>query len=782
MKNKRNPTAIPRTFDEIRSSAARVAGAKVPGFNGRRPNVIIWIMDDVGYGHLSPYGGLVDMPTMQMIADRGMRFTNFHVTPLCAPTRACLLTGRNHHTNHMGSLPRLVSEASTQDGRIPRENGFLSEMLVEQGYATHCLGKWHLTTIDEVNIAASRRSWPLGRGFERYYGFIAGQSSQYNPHLVQDNAPLYPPPSDDPRYHLSEDLVTTGIRWIRELRSGDLSKPFFMYLAFGAGHAPHHVPREWIDRYRGKFDMGWDEYRTIVHARQKALGIFPADSPLSAPDPDVAPWSDLTDVQRIVSARFMEAYAGMCTHMDAQFKHLVDELERLGELDNTVLLVLSDNGASSEGGPDGAYNNLQFHGQLEQVSGSLENLDAIGSRDSYNHYPWGWAWSGNVPFRRWKRETYRGGVAVPFIMSWNNGLPQGHGNRLGYAHAIDVVPTLLEMIGVDAPDRINGILQSPLEGTSFVPQLLDANLPSAHVVQYDEMMGHRAIYDDGWRAVCPWPAPSVKEAGPAGPGKDHRFKVMRAEDLDRLEASAWELYRLADDPAESRNLADSEPARLSRLITRWWHEAGRYGVLPLMGAPHGKREAKPTLHVFFPDMAPVFIEAAPSITNTDYAVEADIEIDLGVNNAEGMLLAHGGQFGGYGLMVRDGRAVFVYNYFGLSETVIASPARIANGRHTVRVEFKRTGRPAPEQGRGAPGDLTMLVDGARVASEALVDTAAGMLSFTGMLTCGYHPGEPFRQGYVPPYKFNATIHRVVVATSGASGDVTTDLEEYFRRQ
>ena len=442
--------------------------------------------------------------------------------------------------------------------------------------------------------------------------------------------------------------------------------------------------------------------------------------------------------------------------------------------------MLSDNGASSEGGADGAYNNLQFHGQLEQISASLENIDAIGSRDAYNHYPWGWAWAGNAPFRRWKRETYRGGVAVPFIMSWKDGLPDTYGNRPGYAHAIDFVPTLLDLIGVEAPNAIGGIAQSALEGTSFAQHLVDVAQPSEHVVQYDEMMGHRAIYDDGWRAVCPWPAPSVKEAGPRGPGKDYRFKEMRAEDLDRLEASAWELYRLSDDPAESRNLAKAEPVRLSRMISRWWHEAGRYGVLPIMGAPHGKRQAKPTLHVFFPDTAPVFIEAAPSITNTDYAVEADLEIEG--DHAEGMLLAHGGRFGGYGLLMRDGYPVFVYNYFGLSEVAIASPRRVGSGRHSVRVEFKRSGPPAPDQGRGAPGVLSILVDGDKVASGSLVDTAAGMLSFTGMLTCGYHPGEPFKQGYSPPYKFSSTIHRVSVATGGASGDMTTDLEEYFRRQ
>jgi arylsulfatase A-like enzyme len=775
--HRHNPTAVPRTFDEVRAHAP--AGAPHdPG--KRRPNIVIWIMDDVGYGHLSPYGGLVDMPAMQRIADRGQLFSNFHVTPLCAPTRACLLTGRNHHTNHMGSLPRFASGGGRQDGKIPRENGFLSEILLEEGYATFALGKWHLTAHDEINVAASRRSWPLGRGFERFYGFIAGQSSQYNPHMVQDNAPVYPPRVESDGYHLSEDIVDSGIRYIRELRSGDLSKPFFMYLAFAAGHAPHHVPQEWMEAYRGKFDMGWDRYREIVCERQKALGILPSSAPLSAPDPDVPPWADLPADKRKVYARFMEAFAGMCTHMDAQVLRLMEELQALGELDDTIFLVLSDNGASSEGGETGAYNNLQFHGQLEQVTCSLENIDAIGTRDAYNHFPWGWAWAGNTPFRRWKRETYRGGCAVPLILSWRNGLAAAHGIRSGYAHAIDVVPSLLQLLGVQAPDKVNGLPQSPLEGTSFVGHLLDTGHPSEHFVQYDEMMGHRAIYEEGWRAVCPWPASSAKEAGPKKVGKDHRLKELGSADLARLEESGWELYHLQEDPAETRNLALQEPSKLRAMISRWWHEAGRYGVLPMMGAPVGKRESKPTVHVFYPDTAPVFIEAAPSLTNTDYVIEAWLHV--ADESSGGMLLAHGGRFGGYALMVRNGTPLFVYNYFGLSETVVTSPKKLEKGRHHLRVEFRRNGPSVPELGRGAPGTLTLLVDAEPLASANLVDTAAGTLSFTGMLTCGYHPGEPFNQGYEAPFRFDGRIERVRVLTGGAIVDEGTDAAVTMRTQ
>ena len=775
---KHNPTAVPRTLDEIAVSGAR---AETPRTSARRPNIVLWMMDDVGVGNLSPYGGLVDMPAMQRIADRGFLFTSFHVTPLCAPTRACVLTGRNHHTNHMGSLPRFVSAgAGTQDGKIPRENGFLPEMLLEEGYATMCLGKWHLTTLPELNFAASRKAWPLGRGFERFYGFLAGQSSQFSPHLVQDNGPLHPPRVEGPGYHLSEDLVGTGIRYVRELRSGDRDKPFFMYLSFGAGHSPHHVPREWMERYRGRFDAGWDEYRQVVHRRQQELGIVPKDSPLSGRDPDVPPWSEQSEEQRTVYARFMEAFAGMCSHMDHEVGRLMDELEALGELDDTIFLVMSDNGASSEGGPEGAYNNLQFHGQLEQVSASLANIDRIGTPEAYNHYPWGWAWAGNTPFRRWKRETYRGGCAVPFVVSYPARLPEGHGTRAGFAHAIDVVPTLLDLLAVEPPRALAGVAQAPIEGTSVLAHILDRGVPSGHDVQYYEMMGHRAIHADGWRAVCPWPAPSAKEAGPAQPGKDHRFKDLHARDLDRLEESGWELYRITDDPAESRNLAAEEPRRLQAMISRWWYEAGRFGVLPLMGAPPGKAQAKPSLGVFFPGMAPVFIEAAPSVTGTDFTISA--QIAAGSQPAHGMLLAHGGKFGGYALGVFDGKPRFIYNYFGLSETSVSSPSALLPGNHVVRADFRRTGPPAPERGRGAPGVLTLSVDGRKVAHGEIVDTAAGMLSFTGTLTCGYHHAEAFNADYVAPFAYNGRIFRVVVATGGATIDEALEQRDYMRRQ
>ncbi|MGE0800613.1 MAG: arylsulfatase [Lautropia sp.] len=766
------PTFIGRTLDE--SVIPPVAAVT----RRRRPNIVLWMMDDVGFGNLGPYGGLVEMPALQRLVDRGMRFTNAHVTPLCTTTRACVLTGRNHHSSHMPAIPRFSSGLAAHDTRIPREHGFLSQMLVEHGYATLCLGKWHLTSLADLNPAAPRDAWPLGRGFERFYGFMAGQTSQFDPHLCVDNGALYPPRTTGGDYHLSADLVDTGMRYVKELRSGDLDKPFFMYLAFGASHAPHHAPQAWIDRYRGRFDMGWDRYREIVHERQQQMGIVRPGSPLSQRDPDVPAWSDASVEQRAVHARFMEAFAGMTAHMDHQVGRLLDQLEAMGELDDTIVIAMSDNGASSEGGIAGAYNNQHFQGKIDQVSATLDNLDAIGGPDAYNHYPWGWAWAGNTPFRRWKRETYRGGCAVPFVVSWPGGLAERHGNRDGFVHAIDVVPTVLELLALDAPATLAGVAQAPLHGTSFRAQLLDPAVPSRHRVQYYEIMGHRSLHCDGWRAVCPWPGPSWKEAGRPWPSD------LLAADLERLEERGWELYDVRTDPAETHDLATTEPERLRAMVAWWWHEAGRYGVLPLAGKPPAapKGPDQPVrLHRFYPDTAPVFIEAAPDIINANYRISADLEV--GAQPAEGMILAHGGKFGGYALFFIEGRPQFLYNYLGLRETIVSASDPLAPGRHRISVVFRKQGAPEFAQGRGAPGIVQLLADGTVLAEGRIDPTAPVMLNFSGTLTCGYHHMEPFNDSYTAPFRFNGTIHEVAVATHGERVlDAALAQEVFMKRQ
>ncbi len=760
-----------RTIDECTPHAPAPAKARP-----RRPNVLVWLMDDIGFGQLSPYGGAVQMPALQRLVDRGVRFSNAHVTPLCAPTRACLLTGRNHHTNHMGSLPRWTVGVGDQDARIPRENGFLSEILQAQGYATYCVGKWHLTTVEEHKVSASRAAWPLGRGFDRFYGFMGGQTSSYNPHMVLDNGPVYPPKGIEPGYHLSEDLVDTSIRWLHELRGDDLEKPFFLYLPFQAGHAPHHAPREWIERYRGRFDAGWDAYREEVHARQQAMGVIAPGTPLSARDPDVPPWDSAGREEQRVYARLMEAFAGMCSHMDHQVGRLLDALEAMGELDNTVVLALTDNGASSEGGPAGAINNQQWQGLIDQIPAGPQDLEAIGGPDAYNHFPWAWAWAGNTPFRRWKRENYRGGCAVPFVMSWPAGLGEAGGNRDGFVYVTDVLPTVLELAGIEAPATLGGLRQAPIEGVSFAAHLRDPAAPSQHRVQYFETMGHRALVMDHWRAVCPWPGTSWTEGG-------NWPQELLAADLDRLEESGWELYDIATDPAETRDLAATHPQRLRQMVSMWWHEAGRYGVLPMLGGPSRKpaRPAPPREHVFHADTAPVFIEAAPNIINTHYEIVADLEVPEG--GAHGMILAHGGRFGGYGLLFEDGQPCFIYSYHGIQQTRVTAPRAVPPGRHEIRLRFEKTGTPDLAAGHGAAGIATLLVDGEAVSQARLEPTAPAMINFSGMMTCGYHPAETFEPQHRPPFRFTGTLHSVRVRTDGAQPIAeTAQVQAYLRQQ
>ena len=769
-------TQLPRIGLTGDASHPFPAAPKKPG--RKMPNIVFWVIDDAGFGNFSPYGGLVDMPAMQRIADRGVTFSNAHVTPLCSPTRSSLLTGKNHHSNHMSAVPRFSQGYPAHDGQIPREHAFLSEVLLEEGYATLCVGKWHLTGIEDLSMAASRKNWPLGRGFERFYGFMAGQTSQFAPHLVLDNHSLRrdtPFPDD---YHLSEDMVDRSIEYIDDLRGGDGEKPFFLYLPFGATHAPHHAPQEWIDKYKGRFDGGWDSYRETVFAEQKRRGLVPGDAPLSVRDPDVPAWDRLSAEERRVYARFMEAFAGMASHMDYHVGRLMDHLEEIGELDNTIILVLADNGASSEGGAIGAFNNQQFQGNIPQVSGSDDTIDQIGGPDSYNHYPWGWAWAGNTPFRRWKRETYRGGCAVPFVLSWPQGLSDHGSTRDQFVHVIDVAPTLMDLLGLTWPEDVGGPRLAQMDGISFAPQLADRDRPSDRLTQYFEIMGHRSIYHNGWRAVAPWPGPSNAEAEKIWPAELH------ADDLDRIEAEGWELYHVAIDPAETRNLAAENPVMRERLKAIWWHEAGRYGVLPIMGrsprpADADARMHQPRHHRYRPGTAPVFIETAANIINVDYRITASMSVRSG---ASGMILAHGGKFGGYGFMMREGRVGFVYNFLGLEQVGLWSDNAVGAGRHTVSIEFLKTGTPAFDKGLGAPGDLTLRIDNQVAGRMPLARTAPVMLSFSGMQTCGYHLAEGFFD-YAVPFKFEGDLHLVEVDINNPSPrSEAAEIEAFMARQ
>ena len=769
------PGEVGRTIEESRPAWPAPARAR-----DGAPNVLFFVLDDVGYGQLSSFGGLVETPNIDRVAAQGLRYANMHTTALCSPTRSCILTGRNHHSNGVACIMELATGFPGYDGRMPFENGTLPEMLLEHGYNTFCVGKWHLSPSEDNTPAGPFHRWPLGRGFERFYGFLGGETNQWYPDLTQDNSPVTQPRTPEEGYHLSEDLADNAIKQVLDAHVNAPEKPFFMYYAPGAAHAPHHVPKEWADRYRGKFDAGWDAYRETVFARQQELGLLPADAVLSPRDPDVPVWDSLSDDERRLYARMMEVYAGFVSHADHHFGRILDTLEQIGELDDTLIMVISDNGASAEGGVSGSFNEMLFFNQVPESFGeNLAKIDELGGPKSYNHYPWGWTWAGNTPFRRWKRETYRGGATDPFILSWPAAMAARGEVRTQYAHAIDMVPTVLDALGVEAPAAIRGVEQSPIEGASFAHTFDAANVATKHPTQYFEMFGHRSLYHDGWRAVCPWPAPNFTEAARLGRTLGD---PITPEVLEQLDREGWELYDIGHDPTESRDVAAEHPDRLRDLIALWWEEAEKYKVLPLDGSLQARLQierpqtSKPRQRfVYYPGGSVVPAFAAPPVFNRPYSIEADVEIANG--DATGVLVAQGGDAGGYAMFVDGGHLRYVYNYVGRDQFELESPDMLPEGRHALRYEFEPTGEPDFKNGKGVPGRGRLYVDGELVANAEFPHTTPFLFELEG-LSCGYDFGSPAAGGYEPPFAFNGTIHNV---TFDVSGEVIADDEAALAR-
>jgi arylsulfatase len=758
------PGVIGRTLDV--SSPAWPAPNRPPA---GAPNVVVVIWDDVGFGQLSPFGGLCDTPTLERIAARGLRYSNFHTTALCTPTRGCLMTGRNHHTLGLSAITETSLGFPAHNCFIGLEHGFLPEMLLEHGYNTFAVGKWHLTAPTESTTAGPFHRWPLGRGFERFYGFMGGSTDQWYPDLVYDNHPVPAPSTPEEGYHLNIDLADHAIAFIKDAHVHAPDKPFFLYYALGAGHSPHHVEQEWVETYRGRFDMGWDEYRRIVFERQQRDGLIPPDTVLSDRDPDVPAWDDLSDDAKRMYTREMEVYAGFIEQSDHHLGRVIDFIDELGELDNTMIVVLSDNGASAEGGVHGNFNEvLFFNGVPETLEGNLEHYDEWGGPNTYPHYSWGWAWAGNTPFRRWKRETYRGGVSDPCIVSWPAKIT-GHGEvRTQYTHVTDLLPTILDALGIEAPDIIRGVAQSPIHGTSFARSFDDADATSDHTTQYFEMFGSRSIFHDGWKANCPVPGPSFAEAAERG----RRFgQALTADVLEDLDANGWELYHVDSDPSETRNLAATEPERLAEMIALWYDQAERYGVFPLASAGISRLlTVRPTIAsprdqlVWYPDAAPVYFGASPRLYNRPYSITADVTIPDG--GADGILATHGGRHGGYAFFVLDGRLHHIYNFVGLERFRVAGDDVLGAGEHELRYEFAPTGAPDLGAGHGSPGNSLLYVDGRLVAARALPYTTTNRMAPVGF-SCGYAAYDSVDPDvYIAPFRFAGTIHRVTIDISG----------------
>ncbi|WP_354645240.1 arylsulfatase [Kitasatospora camelliae] len=771
------PGVIGRTTDESSPAWPQPVRA-VPG----SPNVLMIVLDDTGYGQFGCYGSPIETPNLDALAAGGLLYSNMHTTALCSPSRSCVVTGRNHHANGMAAITELATGYPGYNGQIPFENGFLSEMLLQHGYNTYMVGKWHLVPSEHESAAGPYDRWPLGRGFERFYGFLGGDTSQWYPDLVYDNHQVEQPATPEEGYHLTEDLAERAMSFIADAKQVAPDKPFYLHFCPGATHAPHHVPKEWADRYRGRFDDGWDAYRERTFARQKQLGIVPPDAQISPHDPDVPAWESLSPDARRLAARMMEVFAGFLSHTDHHIGRLIDFLKETGELDNTLIMVVSDNGASAEGGASGTTNELQFFNNApESLEESLARIDELGGPETFNHYPWGWTWAGNTPFRRWKRETYRGGVSDPFLVHWPRGIQARGEIRDQFAHIIDMVPTVLDVLGIEPPATIRGVTQSPLHGVSFAHTFDDPAAPTRHRTQYYEMFGHRAIDHDGWRAVCPWPGPNFTEA-------EHAFgDPITMADLDDLDAHHWELYHVAEDVAETRNLAEEHRSKLIEMIALWYVEAGKYNVLPIDGSvlqrlmlERPQITEDRTSYTFRTGTQVLPAAVAPRVLNRPHSVTADVEIPSG--GAEGVLLCQGTNAGGWTFYVKDNHLHYAHNYVHRTLHHVASAEPLPAGRHALRFEFEPTGAPDIAAGKGSPGLAQLYIDG-RLVGEIDMPFTTPVAFNPGGMCCGANPGSAVTPDYRTPFRFTGTLHSVTVDMSGdLIVDAPSEMRMHMARQ
>lgn len=761
------PGVIGRTFDVSTPAWPQPNRAKAGA-----PNVLFIVLDDVGFGQLGCFGSPIKTPHMDALAADGLRYNNMHTTALCSPSRSCMLTGRNHHSNGLACITEGSTGYPGSNGYIPFENGFLSEILLQQGYNTYAVGKWHLTPAEQGSAAGPYDRWPLGRGFERFYGFLGGDTHQYYPELVRDNSQVEPEKTPEEGYHLTVDLVEKAKAMIADAKQVAPNKPFFLYFCPGAMHAPHHVPQEWADKYKGQFDDGWDAYREKVFAKQKEMGLIPQNTVLSRHDPDVQDWNSLSADERRLYARMMEVFAGFLEHTDHYIGELIQFLKDLGEYENTLIMLISDNGASAEGGPTGSVNENKFFNNVpENLEQNLAAIDELGGPRLFNHYPWGWTHAGNTPFRRWKRETYRGGTSDPFILTWPKGMQARGEIRTQYAHAIDMVPTVLDALGIEAPTVIKGVTQSPIEGFSLADSFDHADAPSQHITQYFEMMGHRSLYHDGWRAVCPWPGTSFTEAG-MGFGAPISY-----DKLTELDAHGWELYNVQEDFAETNNLAATERDRLIAMIGMWYVEAGKYNVLPIDSRGVQRfMEERPQIAVdrqrytYYPGTQVVPSNAAPRVLNRPHSVSVDAIVPE--NGAEGVLFSMGGNDGGFSFYVQNGKLTYGYNYVTDSYFHVESAQPLPSGRHIFSFQFTPTGPMDMALGKGTPANIKLFVDGQQVGEGNLPVTIPLSLGLSAGVAIGADPGSPTMLDYQPPFRFTGQVNKALVDVTGE------DVENY----
>ena len=693
------------------------------------PNVIYIVFDDMGFADLGCYGSEIATPHIDAMAAGGLRYTNFHTTALCSPTRAALLTGRNHHSVGMGGLADWDLGFPGMRGRISRSAGTLAEMLRAQGYNTFATGKWHLTPTFETSPAGPFDQWPLQRGFDRFYGFLEGETNQFHPELTLDNHHIEAP--DREGYHLSEDIVDTSIGFIRAQQMVTPDKPFFLYLCLGAQHAPHHAPASFIDKYVPVFEKGWDLTRSERLARQKAMGIVPADTMLPERNAGVKAWDSLSDDERRLAVKLQAAFAGMLEHADLQIGRLLDYLTQAGKLDNTVIALISDNGASQEGSPFGTVNALRyFNGVRDTLAENLAHIDEIGQAHLNNNYPLGWAMAGNTPLKRYKQNTHGGGVRDPLILHYPKRITDRGGIRHQFHHVCDITPTVLELTGVAPPEAIAGVTQQPIEGTSLAYSFAAPMAPTRKRTQYFEMLGHRGIWHDGWKAVT-WHRPGTS-----------------------FDADQWELYHLDSDFNEMNDLATEQPARLQEMVRRWFSEAGACQVLPMNDTLNRFVSSNPYSVAarrhweLLPGCGRIAQAAAPDIRNRSYRITAHVELPAG--GASGVLIAQGDWCGGSALYLQDGHLVHDYNFVNRHH-IVRSTQPVPAGCCELAYEMTKTGE--------YRGEGTLLINGERCGTVALPQTYRAQSSFIG-LEIGRAP-KPSVGEFEAPFAFSGVLHKVV---------------------
>lgn len=714
----------------------------------KAPNVLVVLLDDAGYGQAGTFGGLVPTPTLDTLAARGLRYNQFHVMAMCSPTRAALLTGRNSHAVGMGTISNWSLDQPGYNAAIPRSAAFVSEILRDNGYATAAIGKWHLIPDPETTPAGPFDHWPTGRGFDYYYGFLGGETDQWRPELVEGTRPLEmrPPPGRESDYTLNEDLAEHARTWIFRQSALAPDRPMFMYYAPGAAHAPLQAPPAWIQKFRGRFDMGWDRYRELVLERQKKFGVVPASTVLTPRPPEIPAWDSLSADQKKVAARLMEVFAALLAQVDFEVGRVIDSLRQTGRLDNTLIFYIAgDNGASLEGGLNGTDNVMaEVNGLGTTTADMLAHLDEIGGPTTNPHYPVAWAWAGNTPFQWGKRlASHLGGTRDPMVVAWPGHVSDPGSVRSQYGHVIDIAPTILEAAGLTAPASFGGAAQQRIDGTSLMYTFKDGSAPDRHKTQYSEMHGNLSIYNEGWVAA-------------------RRSGLLPWIRTGTIVPTPWELYDRRSDYSEARDLAAANPGKLSELQSLFDREAERNQVFPIDSRVAGREHSTPAppngraFFTFYPGATRLYGAVAPATCNRTHELRA--YVDAGEGAADGVLVAEGGASAGFSLYIRNGRPAYTYNYFRREVTTIegAEPLR---GLSTIALRFEYDGG-----GRGRGAKITLRVNGKVVGEARLAHTVPVAYAYDETFDVGEDSASPVG-AYNAPFPFTGKLARVEVETA-----------------